>query len=103
MTVSGSAAATGTKCFDNVSVVRVMLGQVASNGRQGDSGQAVYIELSDGMIIPFDRAYNLDSDKGRMMASAVLMALTTGARVRGYDHYGTRCDDVQEIQVYYGG
>ena len=89
-------------CFENRRVTAVNIGYV--NGSKGpDGGYAVYFRLDDNANRwwPLNGAYNLnDTGRGPALHQTLKVAMAGNFRIRAYDHYGTMCDDVDEIEIY---
>ena len=64
-----------------------------------DGGDAVFFSLDDGQGFPLNAAYNLDWPRGQALHRMLVAAMAARWRVTGYDHYGTRCDDIDEIHI----
>ena len=92
-------ASAGKICFDNRRVVDVQTGYVDRWGMGPDGGDAVYFTLDNGLLLPLNVYYNLDSPRGQALHRVLLMAMAGNYRVTGIDHYGDNCDDVDEIHI----
>ena len=87
-------------CFTNQTIEYVDIGYVDGRQKHGpDSGNAVVFKTSDGRVWPLNSSYNLNHDRGRALYSILQTALVTGLRVSGWDHHGTRCDDIDQIRI----
>ena len=100
--LSPLAARAQQMCFQDVWVKRVNIGEV--NGNMGrDGGHAVYFMLSNNTNRwwPLSIYFNLnDGGRGEARYKMLMTAMAGGFRVRGYDHAGAMCDDIDQLEVY---
>lgn len=87
-------------CFSDQKIVSVNTGYVNLPTLKGaDGGDAVYFTLENGAMYPLAYSYNLDWQRGQALHRVLMAALVGGHRITGHDHNGTKCDDIDEIQI----
>ena len=99
-----SGVAYADQCLFNATVVGVGVGY-RDDGVPGcpDMGNCIYFRYkrdnsSSIHTMPINGGYNLnDADIGLGFLSQLKTAVLTGAKIDAWDHWGTRCDDVDEI------
>ncbi|WP_346208961.1 hypothetical protein [Aeromonas salmonicida] len=88
-------------CFSEGVITNLYIGYIDGGQAGGpDSGNAIMIDYNRGGslgTIPVNHRYNLNSDKGPAFFSMLKSALLTGQKVTVKDHYGSNCDDFDEI------
>lgn len=100
MTVVTPAVSSAEGCFSDQKVVSVNSGYVDIRAAKGaDGGDAVYFTLENGATYPLAYTYNLDWPRGQALHRVLMVALVGGHKISGWDHNGTKCDDIDEIQI----
>ncbi len=87
-------------CFQDRRVKEVKIGYVDVWGKGPDGGDAVYFTLDNGALFPLNASYNLDWARGQALYKLLMTAMAGQYKVRGYDHFGTSCDDIDELHIY---
>jgi hypothetical protein len=85
-------------CFSNQKVTSVGTGFVELT-KGADGGDAVYFTLANGSTYPLNGSFNLDWRRGEALHRVLMTALVGGHPITGHDHYGTKCDDIDEIWI----
>lgn len=91
-------AKAGMKCFQDQKVVDVRQGYV--DGSLGaDGGHAIYFTLGNGRTYPINNGLNLNDHPGKAHLTTLLLAMISGYKITGWDHYGYggTCDDIDEL------
>jgi hypothetical protein len=94
----GTAVAGSATCIDGARVKELRMGnEMGSMG--SDNGHAVYVLFDNHRTIPLNNTFNNDDRRGHALVKILLTALITGYPVRTYDHFGSSCDDFDEIWI----
>lgn len=99
-TLFASTAHANDVCASNVIIKKVMAGYVdAHKGPDAGNSVAVAYQLPSGQMqeLMLNVSYNLNDTPGPSLLSMLMTAQATGQRVTLKDHFGTRCDDFDEI------
>ncbi|MGY3864039.1 hypothetical protein ACW5WN_21010 [Aeromonas lacus] len=106
--ITGFGTANATQCIRDGIVTKVLVGYKEGQVGCPDNGNCIYFEYktaSDPTIrgIAINSGYNLnDANIGLGHLTLLKTALLTGANIDAYDHWGTRCDDIDEIALKAG-
>lgn len=97
------ASAASNVCVDRGTIKEVYAGYV-DTVKGADSGNAVkvvYQNRSGGTgFITLNTSYNLNDTPGPSLLSLLMLAQTTGQQVTLKDHFGTICDDFDEVVLH---
>lgn len=99
----GTANASATQCIRDGTVTRLYVGYKEGPVGCPDVGACIYFNYktdtdSTERGIAINSGYNLnDANIGLGHLTLLKTALLTGAKIDAYDHWGTRCDDIDEV------
>lgn len=82
------------KCAHNVLITKINVGRLGA-----DSNSNIVLTLDDGRTFPFNHAYNANDAQGAVLYAQALAAYLSQIHVDLWDDYGTRCDDINEIEL----
>ncbi|MFM5182132.1 hypothetical protein ACEUAY_21545 [Aeromonas veronii] len=106
--LAGFSTANATQCVHDGTVTKVLVGYKEGVVGCPDVGACIYFEYktaTDPTIrgLAINAGYNLnDANIGLGHLTLLKTALLTGAKIDAYDHWGTRCDDIDEIALKAG-
>ncbi len=91
-------------CASDKYVSTIEAGDISGLQHGHDGGNAVNVRFvhEDGRhyrTLPLNRNRNANDDNGKAMLSLLKTAMVMRLKVSVWDHYGTRCDDFDQVRI----